>query len=866
MADDLLESIAKAKGPALRAAAKALGIKVAPKTSAAKLRLIVSHASATNPGKVSAALSAKATKARAAVVNQRAVDGYVKRFEGALGDKEKFNSVLNEFKADKSIKAADKKAIAKTFTNASTSSVAQAAKKISARNAVILTSRAKALATGGRIAGAIALGVIASGQLLRGMGEGGAASAGEVDAVARAQAQTQSKIQAAARAQEAANKAAEAARADAQAAQQRAAQADAQAQEARTRAAAAQAEMTHQAKTGKGKKYAAAQEANQLAQKQAAKADQRAAAARMQAQQANQRAEKASTRADAALKSLDKITNQGEKAVKEARQIEEKKRADAAKKASDEATRKLVAQGVGVGVGLGTAVGVEVADRKFGSKVDANNKKLKAIAAQIQKQLPVAVGQGKASPAAREVARSTIKGLVDSAKGLTGTGVVSRIRSQPKVVGGGAALLASSFYFDHLASQASERGDHDTAKLLSTFAQGERVAGASLVAKSLIVSAISQSGVDAEARGIVLGAKDAIASKATGTVDKAKDAARVRGTTVQANISADTRKTLDARKSTPKADTKALTPKQIAAKKAWETRRARGTTQTGTSGPKPKAPDAGTAKGPAGWSDEARQAAAKARGVAAPGTAKPRIKVPALARGNLAVGAVVGTTLAIMALSQGATKAEAAEIAGDVITAGGVSEFKRSQAQGQSTAFSGIRAAAFSIANTVTFGATGLVRDALTKLGENIRAGTATARQNRGRIKGAVDVRAESPLVAMAREQAEQRDNQAAQDAANVAEQLNGQHPDAQTFGARVGDAGGTSLMYTAPPTQEQVSRAPYMAMAEQAARDAAGRKPVAPASQPEPVAPPVQTVGGLRGFANPKVQQAAQRGRRRAG
>lgn len=718
------------------------------------------------------------------------------------------------------------------------------------------------------------------------------------DAVALAQKQLSEQIKIARDAQKAAQAVASREQQSAQAAIQAAREAEAKASAAQARAqteraaaAAARAEMERQRAGGVGPKFRAANAAAKkaeaaaaAAEAQANQAQSRAAQARQDASGARQRAEKASTRADTALKSLDRIRTQGSKAVERAAAIEAKKRKDAAEKAAAEANRKLVAQGAGVAVATSAIVGTEVMDARTGGSMAKKNAKLGEIAKKIEALLPKATRKGKASAAAR----SQIKGLVDAAKGLTNTGAVARIRAQPKLVGGGAALLATSFYFESKAAGLRAAGDEDTARLMETFAMGERAAGVILVGKSAVVSIIGQAKVDEVARGVVLGAKQTLADQAKALAQGAKSKSEAKARAVSSTISDETRKSLDARKAAKAATAqKELTPKQIAAKKAWETRRARGTTNTGRSGPAPagNSPDPkdvlvskdaakaskGAAGDPVGWSDDARKASAKSRGV----------KLGAVAKG-VKTNALVGVGIAAALYASGfASKAEAADIA----TAGGVSEFERAKAQGSSSVFSGLRAAAFSVAQAVSFGTFGAVRDALVEQGKAIREGKGFARhQGRTKVAGAAaDLRTPAEqaadaaksaansgdageqvlgLRALAKEQAETRAETVSQ--ASIADQFSGQSEVTETYGERIAVASGTVAMYPAAPTPEHQAQSQFKMMSSDGAREAAGRSPVPVAKQPPKQTPPAASGSRLRGFADPRVQAAAQKGRRR--
>jgi hypothetical protein len=97
-------------------------------------------------------LAGKAPKAPA-LVREEVVRRYQNALEQALGDEEGFAAVLGRLRADAEVKVPEAVALAKRFAFASTTTRAAALKKIEARHQSLMTSRAKAAATAGRIAG-----------------------------------------------------------------------------------------------------------------------------------------------------------------------------------------------------------------------------------------------------------------------------------------------------------------------------------------------------------------------------------------------------------------------------------------------------------------------------------------------------------------------------------------------------------------------------------------------------------------------------------------------------------------------------------------------------------------------------------------
>jgi hypothetical protein len=101
---------------------------------------------------VQVALAGKAAKVPPPV-REEVVRRYQNALEQALGDDEGFAAVLGQLRADPEVKVAEVVALAKRFAFASTTTRAAALKKIEARQQSLMTSRAKAAATAGRIAG-----------------------------------------------------------------------------------------------------------------------------------------------------------------------------------------------------------------------------------------------------------------------------------------------------------------------------------------------------------------------------------------------------------------------------------------------------------------------------------------------------------------------------------------------------------------------------------------------------------------------------------------------------------------------------------------------------------------------------------------
>jgi hypothetical protein len=81
------------------------------------------------------------------------VSGYSRRFEQALGDDEGFKREYARLEGDEDIQPNEIIALARTFAKASAKSRGAALKKILSRHQSLMVSRAKAAATGGRVAG-----------------------------------------------------------------------------------------------------------------------------------------------------------------------------------------------------------------------------------------------------------------------------------------------------------------------------------------------------------------------------------------------------------------------------------------------------------------------------------------------------------------------------------------------------------------------------------------------------------------------------------------------------------------------------------------------------------------------------------------
>ncbi len=120
--------------------------------------LIDSHANAAVDAFVSAAMEALALTPAGSAKNKQPirtdlVERYNRKLEEALGDDPGFQSIFNELVADTKISSAEVAALAKRFAHAAARSKEAAFKKIFARHQALMTSRAKSLATAGRIAG-----------------------------------------------------------------------------------------------------------------------------------------------------------------------------------------------------------------------------------------------------------------------------------------------------------------------------------------------------------------------------------------------------------------------------------------------------------------------------------------------------------------------------------------------------------------------------------------------------------------------------------------------------------------------------------------------------------------------------------------
>jgi hypothetical protein len=98
-------------------------------------------------------LAGKKVSPAAAPIREEVVRAYNHALEQALGDDEGFALMLRRLQNDPQVKIPEVVALAKRFAFASTKSRAAALKKIQARHQSLMTSRAKAAATAGRIAG-----------------------------------------------------------------------------------------------------------------------------------------------------------------------------------------------------------------------------------------------------------------------------------------------------------------------------------------------------------------------------------------------------------------------------------------------------------------------------------------------------------------------------------------------------------------------------------------------------------------------------------------------------------------------------------------------------------------------------------------
>ena len=81
------------------------------------------------------------------------VERYNHRLEAALGDDSQFRPIFDELVGDAEIGSAEAAALAKQFAHAAARSKPAAFKKIYARHQALMTSRARSLATAGRVAG-----------------------------------------------------------------------------------------------------------------------------------------------------------------------------------------------------------------------------------------------------------------------------------------------------------------------------------------------------------------------------------------------------------------------------------------------------------------------------------------------------------------------------------------------------------------------------------------------------------------------------------------------------------------------------------------------------------------------------------------
>jgi hypothetical protein len=138
---DVLSGIAKA---AIVADLATLGTSLAPHANSDLAELIAD---------TQTALAGKKVTNAAAPVREEVVRAYNHALEQALGDDDGFALVLRRLQNDPDVKISEVVALAKRFAFASTKSRATAMKKIQARHQSLMTSRAKAAATAGRIAG-----------------------------------------------------------------------------------------------------------------------------------------------------------------------------------------------------------------------------------------------------------------------------------------------------------------------------------------------------------------------------------------------------------------------------------------------------------------------------------------------------------------------------------------------------------------------------------------------------------------------------------------------------------------------------------------------------------------------------------------
>jgi hypothetical protein len=81
------------------------------------------------------------------------VQAHLRKLEQSLGDDAGFTTAFHALNADPEIRTAEYVALAKLFAFAAVKSKASALKKIRARHETLMTSRAKMVATAGRIAG-----------------------------------------------------------------------------------------------------------------------------------------------------------------------------------------------------------------------------------------------------------------------------------------------------------------------------------------------------------------------------------------------------------------------------------------------------------------------------------------------------------------------------------------------------------------------------------------------------------------------------------------------------------------------------------------------------------------------------------------
>ena len=117
--------------------------------------LIGQHSSASLDTFVTAAIARLATKPQQAKKALRAdlVEQYNRRLEEALGNDKGFHRVFDELVANPEIRPQEATALAKKFALVAPRSKQTAFKKILGRHEALMTSRARSLATAGRVAG-----------------------------------------------------------------------------------------------------------------------------------------------------------------------------------------------------------------------------------------------------------------------------------------------------------------------------------------------------------------------------------------------------------------------------------------------------------------------------------------------------------------------------------------------------------------------------------------------------------------------------------------------------------------------------------------------------------------------------------------